>query len=386
MNPRQRLLAALAGHPVDRVPVWLLFPWHQLGCYVDVRRHPAWRGLAARAERDCVTLDRRGVGAAVFTPEVAHRRERVLADGWEIERETWTWKGLELVGERARHPATGERRVKHLLETEADLLRLAEFPFAGTAQVTAEVAARLPELAAERAEFPGEQGGFMLDCGEPVNLLYHWSNLESYALWSLDQDAVVQDLLQRMRIQKLATYRTLLQAGAADVYFLVGSELAAPPLVSRRTFARWIVPFAQELIALIHQHGACAIQHFHGQIRHLLPDFAAMGADAVHTIEAPPTGNCTLDQAYAVLGGRTTLIGNVQYDRFRAATPAEMRAEVHAVLDEAAGRRLILSPTAGPFDPDPDPRVIANYHAFIDAALEHAPSGSSALQSMTTPA
>jgi uroporphyrinogen-III decarboxylase len=142
-------------------------------------------------------------------------------------------------------------------------------------------------------------------------------------------------------------------------------------LVGPDTFRRWIVPHAQELIAMSHAAGAKAIQHFHGQVRHLLPDFLEMGADALHTIEAPPVGNCTWHQAWETVGDRMTLVGNVQYDEFRSLTPAQMTERVAEVLDECRGRRLILSPTAGPFDPNPPAQLIENYLAFMKAGWEY---------------
>jgi uroporphyrinogen-III decarboxylase len=145
--------------------------------------------------------------------------------------------------------------------------------------------------------------------------------------------------------------------------------MASPPLVSRATFQRWVVPFAQELIALIHSYGKRVIQHYHGQIREILPDFVTMGADGLHTIEAPPIGNCTLTEAYRLTDERITLIGNIQYDDFRALPPAGMQRLVRDVLSEVGDRRFILSPTAGPFDPDAPAEVIRNYLAFLDAAL-----------------
>jgi uroporphyrinogen-III decarboxylase len=221
----------------------------------------------------------------------------------------------------------------------------------------------------------------MLDLGEPIGFLYHHSDLEAYALWSLTcPEKVVAFLDRAMRHYRLVYERTL-ALDLADVYFLVGSELASPPLVSRATFQSWIVPYAAELIARIHAYGArsgsgargnhkYAIQHYHGQIRHILPDFLTMAPDALHTIESPATGNCTISQAYDVLGNRITLIGNIQYDLFRSLTPAEMRDEVRRVLDEAAGRRFILSPSAGPYEETISPRMIENYLAFLDAGWD----------------
>ena len=113
------------------------------------------------------------------------------------------------------------------------------------------------------------------------------------------------------------------------------------------------------------------IQHYHGQISEILPDFLDMGPDSLHTIEAPPTGNCPLTRACEIAGDRITLIGNIQYDEFRSATPEQLAAAVRTVLDECRGSRFILSPTAGPFDPEADVRVLRNYRVFMDTAWEY---------------
>jgi uroporphyrinogen-III decarboxylase len=166
-------------------------------------------------------------------------------------------------------------------------------------------------------------------------------------------------------------YRYFLERNLADVYFMVGSELASPPLVSRKTFQRWILPYATELIEMIHNHGAKVIQHYHGMIKQILPDFVSMAPDALHTIEAPPVGNCTFTEAYQIVGDKIVLIGNIQYDNFRSDTPAQMAEAVRAVLNECKGKRLILSPSAGPYEPAISERIQANYLTFMKTAWEN---------------
>ena len=190
-------------------------------------------------------------------------------------------------------------------------------------------------------------------------------------MWSVTHNDLVVTILNRLMDRSRAIYRYCLERDLADVYFMVGSELAAPPMVSHDTFRRWVVPYARELIAMIHGRGRKVIQHFHGEIRTLLRDFVEMAPDALHTIEAPPVGNCTMTQAYEAVGDGITLIGNIQYDDFRALTPEQMTRAVHTLLDECRGRRHILSPSAGPFDPNPPPRVIENYRAFLEAAVSY---------------
>jgi uroporphyrinogen-III decarboxylase len=212
----------------------------------------------------------------------------------------------------------------------------------------------------------------MLDLGEPINLLYHSSRLEAYAVWSLTHSDLIVDFLDRLMQQKRLVYQYFLERRLADVYFMVGSELASPPLVSPKTFQKWIVPYATELIDMVHSYHAKAIQHYHGFIKRILPDFLTMGPDALHTIEAPPTGNCTLTEAFEIVGDKIALIGNIQYDDFRRLTPPQMAEAVRAVLDEACGRRLILSPTAGPYEQSISAQMVENYLTFMRTGWEYA--------------
>jgi hypothetical protein len=74
------------------------------------------------------------------------------------------------------------------------------------------------------------------------------------------------------------------------------------------------------------------------------------------------------NRAYEVLGDAITLIGNVQYDCFRSFSPAQMAEAVRGLCEECRGRRFILSPTTGPYDPDVSGRVIDNYVSFLETA------------------
>jgi len=364
-TPRERLFRALNGEPTERAPLWLLFPYHPTAYYVDVRSHPDYRRVFEfGAERGVIALNRRNPRAPLFAPDVARATETVAGPGGPVRRVTLRC-GDRTLWEVA--PGAG-RPGKRLLSTDEDLETFLDLPLELDARrIEAALSEQLPTLARERSEFPLEMGAMMLDLGSPVSALYHSSDLESFALWSLTHADRIEAWLARAQQRLEIVYRYFLERDMADVYFLVGSELAAPPLVGLETFRRWAVPWESRLIRLVRSYGKKVILHFHGQIRDLLPDFAAMAPDGLHTIEAPPVGNCTLSQAWTATGERITLIGNIQYDEFRSASPDDMRRKVREVLAEAAGRRFILSPTAGPFDPNPPARLIENYLAFIEA-------------------
>jgi hypothetical protein len=315
-----------------------------------------------------IMLDRRNPRASMFSPKVQKDTHTFQEGDWTVRRFSMSYRDKQVVSE---HRQRGDEiQVRKLLETEDDLDTLLSFPMKSTDQLHRELAVRSEQYLQECSEFPPDYGSMMLDLGEPIGFLYHNSNLQQYAIWSLACPHKVKRFLDRAMGPIKATYSYFLQRNLAEVYFLVGSELASPPLVSRQTFQQWIVPYAKELISMIHAHSALAIQHYHGQIKLILDDFVEMAPDGLHTIEAPPTGNCTMDEAYAVTGDRITLIGNIQYDLFRSLSADQIKQEVRDLVREVAGRRFILSPSAGPYEQTISPHMTANYLAFLEAAAE----------------
>ena len=370
MNARERLFAVLNGEPTDHTPIWLLFPYHQTAYYADVRSEPSYRLVFEASKKCAIMLNRRNPHVRLFAPDVHERIENVAEGDERIERRSLEYKGKRIFSEtrRGRHGST----VKKLLCSDDDLEFYCSLPLNLDADaINAEMDSQAPVYLQERAEFPSEYGAMMLDLGEPIGVLYGVSQLEDYAIWSLTHADVVVDFLSRVQQQKRIVYRYCLERNLAEVYFMVGSELACPPLVSRAAFNKWAVPFARDLIRLIHSYGAKVIQHHHGEIKGIVPDFLTMGADALHTIEAPPIGDCTFTEAFTITGDKMVLIGNVQYDEFRELTPAQMAEAVRTVLDECRGKRHILSPSAGPYEETISEHMAENYLAFMKAGWEY---------------
>ena len=372
MTSRERLFAALVGEPTDHVPIWLLFPYHTTGYYVDVRTLPNYCPIFEMSKRYAIMLNRRNFSVALHTPEVTRWRETFEEGGTRVTREYLEYRDESIYSE-VRQSASG-RVQKKLLDTDADLEFYCSLPInVDQKRIKQQLDQQLPQYLQEREAFPEVYGAMMLGLGEPTGTLYHASNLESYAIWSLTHDAMVVELLDRIMERTRIIYRYCLERDLADVYFLVGSELASPPLVKRDTFQRWSMWYAKELIEMVHAAGRLAIQHYHGQIREILPDFLETAPDGLHTIEDPPIGDCTFAQAYETVGDAITLIGNIQYDEFRSLSSEGMRAKVLAVLEECRGRRLILSPTAGPFDPEIPTSMVENYLTFMQTAWDYGP-------------
>ena len=367
MNARERLFAALDGRETDRIPIWLLFPYHKTDYYTDVRNNPHYKDIVAMAEKYAMTLNRRGIGASLFAPAVKIENKTISEEGVRISRKVLEYKGRQLVSETRYGKET--TTVSKLIKNEEELEFYCSLPV-NTDRRNLEEEMRIPiaKYLAEKSEFPEELGSMMLDLGEPISNLYHSSEMEEYAIWSLTCPDLVKGFLDKVMEHYRMVYSICLGQKLADVYFLVGSELASPPLLSRSTFQSWIVPYGKELISMIRDAGAKSIQHYHGQIREILDDFLEMGPDGLHTIEAPPIGNCTFTEAFAATKNKITLIGNIQYDCFRSYTEKEMEQAVLDVLTECKGKRLIISPSAGPYEDVISPQMQKNYEVFIRTA------------------
>jgi len=370
MNGRERLLAILNGEEVDHVPVWLLFPYHPVDYYADVKNTPKFKPVIDAAEKYGITLNRRHMGANILSPEVKIEEKHFIDNGDQVHRITYTYKCSQLFSESRQ--GRNNYSKKNLLDSPEDIELFCSFPvYNDLDAIKQELDSQLPAYLKEKAEFPIELGAMMLDLGEPINMLYHNSNLEELAIGSIDEttNQAITGFLDRVMENRSVVYNYCLERGLADVYFMVGSELAAPPMFSEKTFQQWILPYCCRLNSMIHAHGGKVIQHFHGaMVKTLLPYFLEMAADALHTIEAPPVGNCTMKEAFEVVGNRMTLIGNIQYDDFRSFSKDEMRRAVITLLEETKGRRMILSPSAGPYDADVPDSFLENYIVMLETA------------------
>ena len=59
LNSRERLTRLFNNQEIDRVPIWLLAPYHRLDYYADIYNIPCYKPIIEYIEKYCDTLDRR---------------------------------------------------------------------------------------------------------------------------------------------------------------------------------------------------------------------------------------------------------------------------------------------------------------------------------------
>ena len=364
MKSRERLERLFSNQEIDHIPIWLLFPYHPLGYYTDVYRNPYYKPILPYIEKYCDTFDRRPYPGRHFcfngNPEIVQRTVQETINGIPTEVQEICRGKLRL--RKFVETTTSGKRVHFFVDDIGQLKELAAIPY-----VFPE--ADFSTIYRERDEL-GDKGFMMLDLGDPLVPLYHLASAEDFAIWSLtDYDAMLEftDLMYR---RCMAMYKLCLENNAADVYFIVGTEFAGPPLVSPEKFNELSVRFVKGIVDLIRSYGKYSIVHYHGNLYKVLPGMKAINPDGLHTIEAPPVGDCTISQARAALGNMV-LIGNIQYDDLRSRTGEGVEALVKNAIEEARGGRFILSPTAGPYEETLTDHQVKNYIAFIEAGIKY---------------
>lgn len=213
----------------------------------------------------------------------------------------------------------------------------------------------------------GERGVVMFSLDHAMYGLQRLIGSTNFALWSVDCRGLLQEAIEifsrRIREHVLRAF----EAGLKPIFAWVGPELCIPPLMSPKDFDDFVMQFDKPLCDLIHERGGYVWVHCHGKMGPVLERFVKMGVDVLNPIEPPPMGDVTLEEAFARVGGRMGLEGNIEAHDLMMAEPERVRALVREAMSIGKDRRFILCPSAGYMEvPVPTQRHIENLLAYLD--------------------
>ncbi len=364
LTSKERLTRLFQRKDIDRIPIWLLFPFHPIGCYVDVYKIPCYRPVLDAVERYGVDIfDRRNFNTGFCfssSSEIERVQERKVEGDRIIIKNRIIYKDIVLEEERT---LTDNRSkiTKPIVQEIGDLEKILALPYEPPRPV-------LTRFFEEKEEL-GDKGLMMVDIGDPLGVLYHLCSIEQFCIWSLQERERLIYFLDMIYERVIDVYRYLLENGVGQVYFIVGAEFAGPPIVSPSYFNELSARYVKGIVDLIRSFGMWSIVHYHGNLKKILEGIKYINPDGLHTIEAPPVGDCTILEARKVLGDMI-LIGNIQYDDLSSLEESEIRELVKETLREGMTGRFILSPTAGPYEGYISPKMQKNYITFIETGLE----------------
>ena len=363
MTSRERLTRLFNSQEIDRVPIWLLAPYYRYSTYADIYNIPCYEKVVALINKYCDTFARRGYPFGFCrnaNPEIKDERYQENDGGNIREVHKISYKNFSLKRWVSRGPKGTE--VKYFLDDISELDKILDIPYVPGK----------PDISAyqdDKADL-GDKGLMMADIGDPLGPIHGLMSPEFFSMATITDYEAMLTFIDVMYERYLENYRYLLERDIGEVFFIVGTEFAGPPLVSPAKFNEMSTRYVKGLVDLIREFGKKSIIHFHGNLFQILDGMKTINPDGLHTIEAPPIGDCTLAQAREALGNMI-LIGNIQYDDLTRKEPEEIDAMVKEAMDQAKSGRFILSPTAGPYEPVISEKMQDNYVAFVEAGMKY---------------
>ncbi len=337
MNSRERVLAHLAGRPVDRLPlmpITMMFAADLIGAryrdyctdfevlaagqmrvaeefgfdYVNTMSDPA------REAADC--------GAAVEyferTPVALHEDRALLGDKAVLARLKMP---DPLGGGRMHNGVRGVARLKERVGRDLLVEGWIEGPIA------------------EAADLRGIN---------TVMLDFH------------DDPAFVRDLFEFVIAMELEFARAQLEAGAD----LIGVGDAAASLVGPRLYEEFVWPYEKRLVDGVHALGGRVRLHICGNTRFALEGMGRLGCEVVDLDFLSPMG-----EGREKMGAQQVLLGNVNpVQVMREGDPAAVTAAIAECHRQAGPRFIVGAGCEVPRDTPPE-----NLRALGDYARSHAP-------------
>jgi uroporphyrinogen-III decarboxylase len=364
MNSRERLTRLFKRQDIDRIPIWLLAPYHRVNYYADIYNLPCYKKIVEYIDKYCDTLDRRNFNSGFCynsNPEIKRTIIERENGANLIKEEVVRYKDFYLT----KFTSKGEdgTKIKYFIEEIEELYKILEIPYVPVEPEVAQYFKEKEEL--------GDKGLMMVDIGDPLGPLYHLMSAENFSIFSLTDYEKIIEFTDEMFVRVCKYYKYLLEKDVGEVFFIVGCEFAGPPLVSPQKFNEMSVRYVKGICDLIREYGKWSIVHYHGNLYKVREGMKDMNPDGLHTIETPPVGDCTLIQAREVLGKDMILIGNIQYDDLAHKEKDEIDYMVFKAINEGKSGKFILSPTAGPYESEISNTMIENYLTFIKAGIKY---------------
>jgi len=369
MTPKDRLLNAIRGKHVDRVPAvleGLMLPSRN---DIDALVDPACRTLAHRVfsetayalpvpscvNRYLVTPPPRMQTTPRALPSGATRTVTVID----------TPRGeLTAIAEDDRHANT-TWQVKYPVENRADIEKIMSVPWERAAQLAPPDPAALPADPEGRAVVTTR-------ISTPMVCVAGMMSYQYFLELALTEPSLVSDLTEICLERIMDTLSVLLSRPGIEYVWIGGSEWLTPPMGSPAMYDALVQEQERQIIEFVkHTSDAVVHIHCHGRARHSLLRCIERGADYTEPVEPPPDGDITMAEAKELSGGRISLGGNVEARILFGESEETVETAVRAAF-EGGKQRFVFSTTARP-TPAMTERESRNYTRMIDVWEELSP-------------
>ena len=365
MTHRERLAAAWAHQPTDRIPI-------HLGVGDDALRYRGGDKLKQLAQDLDNFSEHWGIiSNGFFGLKSVYSEEEIENRPGEYRRVRRTQRTP--AGDFTAitmHPVDSadyhwERRYVATLE---DFRRLCDAP--------REPLTWSKEKWDEHVRKCGEDAYPLCALHHPLGGLVRQATTEEVFAWFMEEPALMHRFLDRSNTQIVDALRGMTAGGMRADFVTYALEMLIPPWMGHRQFDEFVAPYDRRVNAAIHAGGGRVRAHCHGCCGDFLTSFADMGVDATEPLEKVPTGDVDLAVAVKQVGDRMLLTGNIASERFNTVTREHVREEVRQAI-QAGGRRGFTLGTSGASttlelvqSQEEGDRMVANFIAYIEAGIE----------------
>jgi len=362
MTSKERLLGAIHGEPIDRVPIstYELVPCNP---FARENHDPSYKRFMdhAREHTDCMVM---------WNPP------RLPSGQNDREAETWR-EGASTFTRTTLHTPSGDLTqlqrwdegvftvwtLEPFIKCLDDIGRYLSVPYDFTGHDYSQ------QEALRKAT--GEHGIIMPSLVDPAAGIGLLMDPGEFLVLMVTEPRAMERYVNMMMERIMLELGDLLEHNAGDIYRLCGPELATPPCLSPEAFRKWMTPYCKRMIDLIQESGAIGRIHCHGKIGEVLDDILAIGCLALDPVEAPPSGDIMLADVKRAIGDRVCLMGNLQPRDMEMCSADHVEKVVRGTMRAGKpGGRFVIMPTSGPIQTPLPPQAEENYLRFIDVALE----------------
>ena len=371
MTRRERLMATLRGDRVDR-PAVSFYEINGLDEKpadddpFNIYSHPSWWPLISLAREKTDRIVTRGVAYKSVTPDPVDElssTESVVRDGSLFTTRRVRAGGRTLTARTRRDPDVNTVwTVEHLLKDVDDLRAFLHIPLPAP---KGDVDIR-PILEAE--SMLGDTGIVMIDTPDPLCLAASLFDMAEYTITAMTEQALFHELLERFAATLQPKTKAVAEALPWRLWRIYGPEYASPPYLPPALFREYVCRYVTPMIEAIHADGGYARIHCHGNLKAILDDIAAMGADGLDPIEPPPQGDVELGYVREHYGKEMVLFGNLEASDIENMPTEQFERKVKRALAEGSsgdGRGFVLMPSACPYGRKLSSLALTNYETII---------------------
>ncbi len=334
MSPRERILAALRGQEVDRLPwcPFLAYWWEAQPAEFQQRGQLAFlREIGADALlRGFVTPYK-----VLESPTVEVRSEK---KNGRTYTETITPVGTLRAAWQYSPAGNTEFIIEHPVKCAEDF-KIVRYT--------------VEQMRLQPDDEPVKQ--WIADIGEDgllaalippfgktpfQSLVEHYVGTQQLAYFLADCPQEVEACLEVMNEKSLEAVRLAVESPAEA---FITWEDSSTTNVSPAQFRRYIAAELNRWGEVVHDAGKLLLHHACGHVRHLLPIMAQETVDVIESLSPPPTGNVEIWEAQEVLGERVGVVGGIEPTQFLNLELDALSDYVEELLSRANPRHYILA-------------------------------------------